>query len=339
MAPSTTKIVIRSEAVAFDALQAALRDEFRNRQVELSFKDWPLLTLKLSGDGYESSITPEVAQALVELQHALNRAYARAVHHATNARALSAEERREINLKAKVSKGSSVVTVNLGEYAEKLATALAGKMTSDAIVITVLGIAAIAGSVVAAKAWMNMRGRVSELEAESTRAIALSQEETKRHSILAQALARPSQEQLQFAQQDFNDVKRELLRSAGDADNISLQGVVLSNAEARALASTPRSQADDVQLNGHYTIQKIDVTNSDLYRITVVSADGFGTFVATVRPEALSKDQRDRLNTGTWERQRLYMAINANRLRGEITTAAIAAIEWPRKRNDPSAPA
>lgn len=330
MAAESIKLVVSSEEKAFRYLEEALREGFEGKNVQFDFRGWPKLALRLTGEGYDSTITPDIAQALVELQHALNRAYAHAVHHSANARSLTAEERRDINFKAKVQPGSSMIEVNLGEYAEKIATALAGKMSADHIVITVLGLAAIAGSVAIFKAWMGTRAEAIKVEAEAKRAITLTQEETKRHQILADALGR--QNTLAYAEHDFHNVRRELLKGAGDAETVSIQGVKMDGREARALATTPRTQSEDVQLNGHYAIKKVDFHNEESYRVTVASEDGHGQFVATLNPQALTKEQQERLNSGSWERQRLYMAINGTRLRGEITTAAIVGVEWPKKR-------
>lgn len=321
--------MISDEATAFKYLEAALADQFDNKDVQLDFKGWPKITLRLTGEGYDSTVTSDIAQALVDLQHALNRAYARTVHHTANARSLTAEERRSINFKAKVEKGSSAIEVNLGEFAEKLSLALVGKMSADHIVITVLGLAAIAGSVIAYKAWMATRSEALKVDAEARRAITMNQEETKRHEILAKALSR--KDSLAFAEQDFHDVRRELLKSAGDAQGVTMQGVVMQGTDARALATTPRTQSEDVQLNGHYTIDKVDFHNPESFRFSVQSTDGYGQFIATMRPESLNAEQMDRLNSGTWDRKKLYMQINGTRLRGEITTASIVSVEWPKK--------
>lgn len=320
---------IENESQAFVLLQQALRDEYEGRNVALDFRGWPVVALKLTGDGYDSTINTETAQAIVDLQHALNRAYARAVHHA-NARSLTAEEKRDIGLKAKVEQGSSIIKVDLGDAVEKLGTALVGKMTSTEIIITVLGVATIIGSVAVFKNWMGSRNEAQKVDAQTKRELELSAQETNRLRIVTEAMTRQSL--LSHVESDFGDVRREFLRGAADAKMVSLQSVSMTGDDARSLAQTPRSASEDVQLNGHYIIEKVDFQLAEIYRITLNSLDNHGQFVATLRPGPLHPDQRELLQAGAWNRQRLYMQVNGTKLRGEITTASIVNVEWPKGR-------
>ena len=87
--PSTAKLVVRSEEDAFILLQRALASELADQPYVLEFENWPILTLRFVGEGYDSTITPHIAGALVELQHAMNRSYARLVRHSGNANVLT----------------------------------------------------------------------------------------------------------------------------------------------------------------------------------------------------------------------------------------------------------
>ncbi len=331
-----TEIVVSSEAQAFDLLQAALKDEFGDSQLRISFESWPILSIRLQGTGYESTITPDIAESLVGLQHAMNRAYARAVHNSTNARSLTAEERRNIQFKAKVEKGSSIIKVDLGEYAEKLASALVGKMSSQDIVILVLGLAAIGGTTMAVKAFLKHRSEDKKVAAETQQRVAMSTQETERMKILADAMnARP---QLRYAGQDFDGVRQDVLKGTGDATSVELQDVKLTREEARVISLTPRSESEAVQLNGHYRIHKIDWQQPDQVRLSLWSTDTSLEFVATFKGGTLDDAQKDKLKSAEWERKALYMAINGTRLRGEITTASIVSVEWPNDSSDANAP-
>src|SRR5450830_764857 len=98
-----------------------------------------------------------MAGALVQIQHAINRAYARTIHNTTNARSLTAEERQDLQFKAKVESGSSLITVDLGKFAEKLSTSMVDKMTPEMLTITALGIAIAGASLLALKSYFKMR--------------------------------------------------------------------------------------------------------------------------------------------------------------------------------------
>jgi hypothetical protein len=327
-APLNQLISIASEEDAFKYLQASLTKQLNDRPVTLEFKDWPMLTISLEGKGYDSTITSHMAQALVELQHAMNRTYARTVRGSSNPNVLTDAQKQSIEFKAKIEKGSSLISVDLGEYATALAQGLVGKMDGSQLVMVALGTAVVAGSVVAYKAFLKHRSEDRKVELSTQERIGMSQEETKRQSILQQIVA--AQPKIVFAQQDFDDARHSIVKSVGDATALKVQGVELSRAEARTMAATPRSTSEDVQLNGHYRIDKLDWTKAGEVRISLWSTDESLEFTAKLNTETLTDAHKDKLKAAEWERQRLHLQVNATRLRGEITTATIVGVEWPK---------
>ncbi|MFD2271799.1 hypothetical protein ACFS07_13205 [Undibacterium arcticum] len=106
-----------------------------------------------------------MAGALVEIQHAINRTYARTVHHSTNARSLTAEERQDLQFKAKVESGSSLITVDLGKFAEKnWRPPWRIKMTPELLAITIVGVAVAGASLLAYKAYLKNRSEDKVIE-------------------------------------------------------------------------------------------------------------------------------------------------------------------------------
>jgi dihydroxyacetone kinase DhaKLM complex PTS-EIIA-like component DhaM len=321
-------IIIRNEDDAFRYLQSALEQKLGEAPLHIVFENWPIVSIKLDGEGYDSTITSRLAEALVDLQHAMNRTYARAAHGSANPNTLTNDEKRDIQFKAKVEKGSSLISVDLGSYAEKLATALAGKMDGTDIAITVIGTALVGGGILAYKAFLKSRSEDKKVDAGTQERIALSQEETRRMTLMTQAMT--AQPRLAVAQQDFDDVRHGIVKSVSDASTLSVQGVSLSASEARAIAATPRSKAEEVQLNGHYMIHKIDWSKQDDARISLYSTDESVEFSANLDTGSLKPENKEMLKASEWDRKRLHMTINATRLRGEITTARIVGVEWPK---------
>lgn len=325
---TSQSISIASEQDAFKYLQMALSSELGDLPVALEFKNWPLLTISLDGKGYDSTVTPHMAEALVELQHAMNRTYAQVVRGSFNPNVLTLEQKRNIEFKAKVEKGSSLLTVDLGEYANALATGLAGRMTGTEIVLAAVGTAVVAGSVVAYKAFLKHRSEDRKVDLATQERISLSQEETKRMTIMQEVMSgRPM---LEHSRQTFDDARHSIVKSVGDANTLKVQGVELNQAEAKAIASTPRSTSEDVQLNGHYRIDKLDWTKEGEVRISVWSTDQSLEFTAKLNTQSLTDENKEKLKVAEWERQRLHLQVNATRLRGVITTASIVGVEWPK---------
>lgn len=327
------ELIIRSEAQAFEVLEAALNKELGQLPFAVKFEGWPILEIKLEGAGYDSTITSDIAAGLVELQQAINRTYARAVHHSTNARALTAAERREIQFKAKVRSGSSLIEVNLGDVAEKVGMELVGKMDPSHIAVIVLGIALVSGSVVAYKAYLRHRSEDKKISEESARQIALSKEETQRLTVMANAMR--AEPLLANAREDFDDARHEIVRGTGDAKTITVDGVTIDRLSAHAIASAKRSQAKAVQLNGDYFIKRVDWQQDGEIRILVQNSDTHRTFLASLRDDSLDGAQASVIQNAEWARKKVYLSINATELRGEVTKATIVGVHVQPDGNAP----
>lgn len=330
------KLVVRSEDEAFRLLKQALENELADQPYVLEFENWPVLTLRFVGEGYDSTITPQIAQALVELQHAMNRSFARLVRNASSANVLTKEERQSIEFKAKVDEGSSLITVDMGEFAETLTTTLAGKMTGTELVITILGLAVTTGGLLAYKAFLAARSEDKKVDQNTTQLLGLSEQETKRMKIFEEALNRNAA--LKASHEDFDNVRHDILKSVGDASQLDVQGIQLSQDQARVIALTPRAKAEEVQLNGNYRINKLDWSKADEVRISLFGVDTEQReFVAVMRSHNLTPQNIEKLKSCEWDRKPAYLSINATVLRGEVTTATIVGVEWPKNDGDGAA--
>lgn len=319
------EIVIRNERDAFQYLQRALAHEISDLPLTLTFDAWPVLEIRMEGPGYEGTITADMAEGLVELQRAMHRAYARTVRHASNTRKLTDEERRNLSFKAKVEEGSSLIKVDLGEFAEKLAQSLVDKMTPEQLIMMVVGVAAVAGSVVAYKAFLTARTHDKQINETARQAIALSQEETLRLSTLASAFT--SLPTLDHVRQEFDAARTEIVKGTGDARTLSVSGVVLDRESAQIVAMTKRSESKDVQLNGSYLIKKTDWQHNGEIRLVVCNAETSRIFNAAFRDDSLDQAQLKLLQAAEWSRGKVYLSINATELRGDVTTATIVGVQ------------
>lgn len=313
---------IRSEEDAFRLIESALNKEIGFDPCRLNFDHWPIISIRLTGEGYDSTITAEMAAALVELQHAMNRSFARLVHHSGNARTLTVEERDSIKFKAKVEKGSSLIEVNLGDWAEKMSVALVDKMSPEQVILSVASVAVVAGSVLAYKWYLQHKSEDKKVNAELQTRLALSQEETRRHEILVKALAKNSD--IDHARQDFDLARTEILKGIADAKTVTLSGIELDNATAHIVARAKRSETKSIQLNGNYEILRVDWHQDNEVRLKVKGCDEPNReFIATFYDESLEQNQISLMQQAEWARSRVYLSINATELRGEITTATI----------------
>lgn len=319
------KVTISSEEDAFSLIEKALKNELADTPIELKFDNWPMLEIRLQGAGYQSTITAEMAQSLVDLQHAMNRTYARTVRHSSNARKLTDEDRRGIRFKAKVENGSSLIKIDLGPFAEKLALNVVDKMTPELLVITVLGTAATAGGVFAYKAFLKHRSEDKKISVEAEKSIAMSQEETRRLEIFANAVK--SAPVLDHVREDFDEARHGIIRGTADAQSMTLSGVTVDSKTAQVVAMTKRSESKPLQLNGNYFIRKADWQIDGEVRLTISHEESNRVFVASFRDDSLKKEQTKIIEDAEWSRCHVYLSVNATELRGEITTATIVDVK------------
>ena len=317
------ELKISNESDAFKYLQQALTQELKGDAVNIIFDKWPSITLKLEGPGYDSTITSEMAGSLVELQLALNRTFARAVHNTPTARSLTADEKKDIQFKAKVEKGSSLVTVELGDIAQKIGLAITDKMTPEMLTITILGLAIAAGATVSYKAFLKHRGEALDTDTDAKKLVSLSQEETKRLEIFANAMNKNPM--LRLANEDFDVARHEMVKSVSDATSISVNAVKLDNADAKAVAATPRTSSTHIQANGNYYIREIKWLTDEVL-LTLEDVGTKRTFKAAFTDTSLKPTELAVIKEREWSRGVVYLSINATELRGDITTATIVSV-------------
>lgn len=317
-------LTLTDERQAFELLKKALRDELKDDNIVLKFEGWPVLEIELEGPGYKSTITAEMAEALVAIQAALNRSYALIAKGQSSARHLTDAEKQSIQFKAKVEDGCSLVKIDLGEFAAKLAEATVGKMTGTEVVIAVIGTAAAFGSVVAYKAFLRHQTENKRIEKEAAHAIAMSQEETKRHQILADALA--VDRRLEYVRADADLARSEILRGVSDADTITVAGVELSRVAAGAAVRKEREESKAVQLNGTYTVSEASFKQEDATKIYVRSVDDGREFGATFKDDSLDQKQLQLLKDAAFGKNQVYLSINGRLLRGDVTSAEIISV-------------
>ena len=319
-------ITIKSEGDAFSILEKMLKRGSEDQHpYTLQFDGWPVIQIRLRGEGFNSTITADIAESLVELQSAIDRTYARLVRGFPDARKLKAEERRMLRFKAKVEEGSSLFTIKLGEFAEKIASALIGKMTGSQMVILVLGVAVVMGGSSVWKQYLQEQTEQKKIDAETQRLLTLTQEETNRAGLMYEIVAR--RPEVAHTKEDFDFVRGKVVRSIGDANSISINGLELGQDAARAIASPKRAESKDIQLNGNYLISMVDHSYAGKVKLRVKRDPDGKEFIADFTDYSLNEEQIQLLQEAEWERRLVYLSINATELRGEITTAKIVSVD------------
>lgn len=327
MTLEANKLVISNEKDVINYLKQVIDNKVYDAYL-FEFKNWPVVKIRLQGEGYNSTITSDMAESIVELQHALNRTYAQLVYGERNSNKLKSEERKKLKFKAKVKKGSSVIEVNLGEWMTNLTTVLVGKMEPIEIIAAIGVVSLSMASPFMVKSYLNYKLESKRIDSEAQSKTALSQEETKRLDIVTQAMnERPG---LRAITSDFDNTRHTMLKSVGDASNIYLSGVELDNQTASEIARTPRESSEATQPNGNYIILLVNQEQQGKTRLKVRNVESGKEFYAHVIDNSLDQTKIKLLQKAEWDRSIVYLSVNATELRGQVTTATIVnVIEQP----------
>lgn len=319
------ELKITSEQDAFSLIKKALQNEIGD-DVKFVFDNWPKLTIELEGTGYEAALTPSIMQSLVDFQTGLNRTYVKIIHDENNLLHLKAEEKKSIEFKASVENGCTLINVDLTEFAQRITTELVTKMQPTHIIVLAISgmLLWVGGSII--KKHLELASHDKDVSEEAKKAVAMSDQETKRMEIMADAFK--AQPKLNYVNSEVSSAMIGLLKGISDADSIEIQGVKFSNSDARVIAQTKRSESIDVQLNGNYQILSVDTSIDDEVKIRLLQTDTQREFTAKFKDHTLDGAQIALLKDAEWSRPKknVYLSINATELRGNITTATIISV-------------
>lgn len=318
-------ITITSEAQAFELIQQALNKQIPENVI-ITFKNWPILSIELEGDGYEGTITPSMMRSLVDFQDGLNRTYAKLVHNESSITHLKASEKQELEFKAQVKNKCSLINVDITEFAQKTVTELMTKMEPTHLVI--LGVSAmviwVGGSIW--KKHLELASQHKTLSAQGEQALAMSEEETKRLQIVTSAMK--TEARLLQVQNEAYTAQVGVLKGVSDAESIEINGIKFMREDAKQIARAVRTEAIDVQINGHYHILSVDTSHESEVKLKLKYLENGEEFSAKFKDQTLDQAQISLLQDAEWAKpkKKIYLSVNATRLRGEITTATVVSV-------------
>lgn len=323
------ELKINSEEDAFEFLQKALRDEISD-DVKITFDHWPKITIELESKGYNSTVTPSIMTSLLELQQGLNRTYAKLALD-RNSRHLKDDERKSIEFKAKVEDGCTKITVDLQDYAKQIIEKVGEKMSGKELTIVAVTAIMAWASTTVLKSNFETAASSKAVEIETSRQVKLSAEETARMKIFSEAMhSRPA---LESIQKDAEQTSVAILKGISDADSMEINGITISKEDAKRLSSNAKAESSQIQINGNYHVLQVNTTEPDEIKIRLLHLDSHREFIAKFKDSSLDKKQVAELQAAEWSRpkSKVYLSVNANELRGNITTATIVSVKTQPK--------
>lgn len=317
-----TQYRINSESEAWDLLRKVLTEGVPDGAIDIKFENWPKLVFCLKGDKFDSSLTTKTMQYFIELQRNINSAYAQLRYNRPNAAGLSNDEREELEIIVKVEKGSSLFEVNCQKAVENILHGVISKMTGTELVISILGLALIAGGVLVAKAYISQQGRNKEIDAIPT----LSANETERMKIFADAIKK--QDKLIPIYEDAEETYNDLLKSATEAEYLEIGGHKITSDMASQIIRQKREKSAEVQLNGEYRILSVDSSKAEGFVIGLRSVDDKREFTAVLEDKFIFRRDAnlDVIKNAEWGKTHIYLRVNGKELRGAVNQAVIVDV-------------
>lgn len=312
------RIVIRNQDQAWDVFRAAVERRDLPERFILRFEGWPAFEMRVAGKDWDSTVPTRVMSPLLEIQKDINRKYTEIAYGSANLKKLREDDRDQLEIIVKVSKGSSDFRAPLDGQLNVLAAKAIERMDSFDIAITVIGLALVWGGVEISKAWFAKRQR--EVEAETT--VELSKQETDRLKIFERAMRQNPV--LESARQDFEDSQNRILKTLKPNDETEIKGVSLTGADAMEITQQARARAEDEEIGGIFRVLANDASKGADFKIKIARVSDGLAFNATV-PVELDPDQKALIQRAEWSKGAflIHIDLTAKILRGSISDALV----------------
>lgn len=326
------ELVIKSEADLYASLSIIKNDDLDLDGLAIRFDGWPVMSIHLHGEKFDSTITPDLMKAFIEMQSSIFRSYALARYNTIQIRGLKQAEKDLLEIRVKVKPGSSLFEINFQEILENICKSMVGKMESKHLVIMVLGIAAIYGSNSAFNSYLEGQKevRLAEIKNEEQRnlieQLKLSQDgETERLKILHEIIS--DQPRLKTINQYYASASNEILKRSGDATLITMQGMDISGDIATELTKTERKKSNEVYLDGSYRILGVDSSKTGEFKVKLKNTSTNESFIAMIVDERINPDYIKLIQKAEWQQLPIRLHVNAREANGVIKQAHIVRAE------------
>lgn len=313
------KISIKTEDQAWTYLEAALKGEYDAQNIRVSFDGWPNIDVSVSGEQFQSSLTPHLMQGFIDYQKSLNRTFAGLLYGATNASHLSDSDRQDFELVISVSQGSTILSASLQKSIGKCVEKLGDKMDGKHVVALACVAALYFGSTTMYKDYVKVQADTHDADIK----VALSKQDTERLQVITQAQKQVTD--ILKIQVNAFEAHAALLKSGSQAESVTIQGVTLSGGQVKAITAKKPAPITDIQMTEPFRILMADTSNHDSVKVKIQS--GKRALIAEFKDETMDDREIKLLKDKLISRERLLLSVHAVQRRGEITKAFIERIQ------------
>lgn len=301
------EFVINNEKDFFASINGENERIFEN---DISFENWPILSIKISGDRYHGTITSELAKSLYDFSMQLQRAYCYLKYNTHNLQRLTVSDKEIFNeLSFRVTEGSSNIVGDLAKpftaIFSSLKEATEGMESKHKAAIYSLFIFVGIGSYTAYKISNDYFGYQQHIETE--------QQQTHRQEIIIDGQKKTIEEVTQLAHDAINNANpdrqhsmkgaidkidhgyTDVIKSAPDADEVSMPGASFNHEQLQEITTRQQEKTHPVIQTEEFIIDGIRRANFPKISIALSNLDGDKKFTASFEYGFISSDSYDRI--------------------------------------------
>lgn len=293
-------------------------------KVELS--GWPRLDVKIYGDRYDGTLTPDVAKSLYDFYMELQRAYAYIKYGTPNLQRLTSDDKKLFSsVEFRIENGC----INLlGDYANQTKSILKGLKeltdgmdSKDKKHVTIFMALAIAGTITA----YALIDRHFDTEVQIAKADQKRQEteliiEGNKHAldslveVSGQSLERmnsKSRERVAGATDQIDDAYQGIIRSAPDAERIDFSGAAFDQNDIEEIISRPSIDTYSEVKTGEFIIDDIRKAQFPKISIRISSLSSDEQYTVGFEYGSISRESYDRIFDAAKENETVNVTYNA----------------------------
>lgn len=328
---------ITSDEEALELLAAIVEGKAKDIGVNsIVFEGWPVLNVRLNGDRFDGSLTPQTMESFIAMQKAVNRTYGLLVYGNSGKR-LSAEERDKLQLVVKVDKGSTETAANVDEIIQSMLLAVGDKLTGEQALIAILGLGLMGFTTYGVRHYLNNRKeiRIAEISSQKDARQAevrmrelgnmefVAEQDKQKIKLITDALSHSVR--LSPIQDIVEDAHSGFLKGAAGADSASVFDSELTAGQISELKTNARARSEEVSIVGIFSVQMVDTKDPDKFRVRLVRVSDHFEITAYLPSDNTEKSKgiRESIRNAEWSRSLIECAITARTSRDKISRAEI----------------
>tara|TARA_B100002049_G_scaffold236569_1_gene223699 strand:+ start:1428 stop:2480 length:1053 start_codon:yes stop_codon:yes gene_type:complete len=310
---------------------------------EIRFEGWPVLNFNIKGKRYNSSLPTKLMEGFVSFQQEVDRAFALIQYRAANRQKLTNDDKEVLELVFKIKEGSTDASSPMADYINGLINQL-GALFEDMSSKQKVGLIALivfcltGGYAINQFTSMTTKLETERLKAESSEKI--EAEKTKQFKeltdnneltisalkeiVMNEAIQKSPKRGAEVVKV-FGEGYKSVVRSASDAEQISIGESTYNKAAIRTISEKPDIIRDVSQDSGAFFIEGIKKKDTYL-SISVSNVMTDDTFNIKADTSFLEDDERISLYDAFRDNTEVQLEYQANLQNGDIVNARLIKV-------------